>query len=172
MAALDAQNTSDGDAVPPAWSSPVLKTKNLWAANDGVWLRGLEARYEAWRLRTEATSTIPSVLHQIWLGPRPPPAELERRAAAFAALHPTWTRTLWRDGDVAAFGLANAAAFRAARNWGEKSDIARYEILLRHGGVYADCDFEFLRPLDGLVATCDAFVGFSNVRSPRGNRTI
>ena len=43
---------------------------------------------------------------------------------------------LWRDADARAFGLENAAAFAAARNEGARSDVLRYEVLWREGGVY------------------------------------
>ena len=46
----------------------------------------------------------------------------------------------------------------------EKSDILRYAILLRDGGVYADTDFECLRSLDLLHdrLNCALYVGLSN----------
>jgi mannosyltransferase OCH1-like enzyme len=43
------------------------------------------------------------------------------------------------------------AAFDRASNFGEKSDIWRYEILFRLGGVYVDTDFECVRPFDSLL---------------------
>lgn len=65
--------------------------------------------------------------------------------------HPRWDVQIWDDARVEAAGLENAAAFRNAPNWGEKSDIARYEILFRHGGVYVDCDMVCLAPIDPLI---------------------
>ena len=32
-----------------------------------------------------------------------------------------------------------------------RSDLARYDILWRYGGVYVDCDLEALRPIDDLL---------------------
>lgn len=47
-------------------------------------------------------------------------------------------------------------AFDAAKNYGEKSDILRYEILFVYGGVYADVDVECLQPFDALAEVCVA----------------
>lgn len=41
-------------------------------------------------------------------------------------------------------------AFDAATNFGEKSDILRYEILEKHGGVYADVDVACVQAFDSL----------------------
>jgi len=42
----------------------------------------------------------------------------------------------------------------------EHSDLLRYEILRRHGGVYVDTDVECLRPIDELLTGVVAFAGF------------
>jgi hypothetical protein len=42
-------------------------------------------------------------------------------------------------------------AFQEASNYGEKSDILRYEILERHGGVYVDVDMQCLQAFDRMV---------------------
>lgn len=57
---------------------------------------------------------------------------------------------LWGDADVEEFGLENREAYDAAGNFGEKSDILRYEVC----GVWclaASC-FYFFGGLIDLVA--------------------
>lgn len=39
-----------------------------------------------------------------------------------------WEAKLWTDEDVDGFGLENRAAYDAAGNFGQKSDILRYEV--------------------------------------------
>jgi hypothetical protein len=63
--------------------------------------------------------------------------------------HPAWEYTLWDDANRPA--LINEDAFAAAPSWAMKADILRYELLLVHGGVYVDADFECHRPLEALV---------------------
>lgn len=43
-----------------------------------------------------------------------------------------------------------------------KSDILRYEILYRFGGVYVDTDYECVGSLDALILNCNLFAGFSH----------
>lgn len=58
-------------------------------------------------------------------------------------------------------GLAydNKQFYDAAINYGEKSDILKWEIVYRFGGVYVDTDFECLRPLDHYNHTFDLYTG-------------
>ncbi|KAJ0411671.1 hypothetical protein ATCC90586_002055 [Pythium insidiosum] len=79
---------------------------------------------------------------------------------------------LWRDEDVLQFKLQNQAAYDAAPNFGEKADIARYEILERVGGVYADVDVECLRPLDELLSRFDFVAGVSNTSCVEINNAV
>jgi mannosyltransferase OCH1-like enzyme len=71
--------------------------------------------------------------------------------------HPDWTYILWTDKEIAEFGLVNKKLFDSARNWGQKSDIARYEILCRMGGLYIDTDFECLKSFDILHDSLDFY---------------
>jgi len=47
--------------------------------------------------------------------------------------------------------------YDATDNYGVKSDIARYEIIYRYGGVYVDLDFECLSSLDIFHHTYDFY---------------
>ncbi len=55
--------------------------------------------------------------------------------------------------------LHNKSIFDAAENLAEKSDILRYELLYRLGGVYVDTDFECIKPLDILNHCYDFYCG-------------
>jgi mannosyltransferase OCH1-like enzyme len=71
---------------------------------------------------------------------------------------------VWTDDDAPCFPFINRRAFDDAQNYGEKSDIWRYEILYRHGGVYADTDFECLKPFDDLHKTCEFYAGVGQMK--------
>ncbi|MFC5720465.1 glycosyltransferase [Streptomyces gamaensis] len=101
--------------------------------------------------------TLPQILHQVWLG-GPMPERLRRYTRTWLRHHPCWDYRLWRERDIEPL-LRNRAAYDAASSWSEKSDVARYEILLRYGGIYADTDFECLRSLDELLNGVNAFAG-------------
>jgi len=104
---------------------------------------------------------IPRVFHRIWLGP-PMPEAYERHWGHFAELHPGWEFRTWVDADLD--WLANRDLFDQQPEMTAKADVARYEVLLKHGGVYVDCDTEPLRPFDDLLAH-RAFAGYEDQRS-------
>jgi mannosyltransferase OCH1-like enzyme len=103
---------------------------------------------------------IPHVVHHIWLGD-PMPVHLERYIETWEEHHPDWDHRLWTHFE----GLRNQNLYDRA---GEitphvgqfRADIARYEILYEHGGVYVDCDFECLRPLDNLISGIGCFAAW------------
>lgn len=114
---------------------------------------------------------IPRIIHQVWVGP-PMPADLADYCAGWRSLHagPAWEYRLWQDEDLETFRLRNRALYdRAAEiapghEGAFKADIARYEILLRHGGIYLDCDIEACKPLDPLIAA--GFEAFATWERP------
>ncbi len=104
------------------------------------------------------TTKIPKIIHQIWLG-SPFPEKYRGFQASWQQQHPDWEYKLWTDAELATFPMKNRALYDAAKNYGEKSDIARYEILYTYGGLYVDTDFECLRSFDPLHNCYDFYVG-------------
>ena len=96
---------------------------------------------------------IPKTVHLIWLGPNKPPAIFKNCLASIEEHMPTWTCKIWTDTDVESFNLVNQRYYDEESNYGAKSDIFRYEILYRYGGVYLDVDIVLLKPLDILHHT-------------------
>lgn len=92
-------------------------------------------------------SMIPRILHQIWLGPVEPPwtwMDTWRR------MHPGWQYHLWREGNLPG-DLPVLDLLPRAANLAGQSDILRYALLERLGGVYVDADSICLKPLDRLL---------------------
>lgn len=109
---------------------------------------------------------IPRTIHRIWVGGTEP-EWTSRLGATWAAHHPDWTVRQWTDASVGElFPLRNQAIYDAAhelfpRHVGQlRSDLLRYEILHRFGGLYIDADFEALRPLDTLIDGATAFAAW------------
>ena len=69
----------------------------------------------------------------------------------WAELNPGWTLREWGEGDLE--WLRNRELFRrlADTSRAAQADVARYEVLLREGGLYVDTDVEPLRPLGDLL---------------------
>lgn len=104
---------------------------------------------------------IPRVVHHIWVGD-PMPERLHGYVSSWREMHPDWQHVLWLGFD----DLDNQRLYDRAEeitpHVGQlRSDLARYEVLWRHGGVYVDCDVEALRPIDDLLDV-DAFAGWES----------
>lgn len=108
---------------------------------------------------------IPKIIHFIWLG-SPLPEKTKVFIQTWRKLHPSWKIKVWTDADVKAFRMQNQKAFDKAKNWGEKSDIWRYEILYRMGGTYVDCDFECVKAFDEIHKNCEFFAGICYAEKP------
>lgn len=81
---------------------------------------------------------------------------------AWRRLHPEWSIKVWTERDLG--WLENSGPFRDARSIvpddavGQfQADIARYEIILREGGFYADVDTRPVRPIDDSVLNHESF---------------
>jgi mannosyltransferase OCH1-like enzyme len=127
---------------------------------DGIdhwqWLSDRFDRFIAGPAR--ANETIPRIIHQIWIGGRLP-AAYRAWSQSWRVLNKDWEYNLWDLRSIIQLGLTNERSFRESPSFGVKSDIARYEILKKFGGVYADTDFECLRPMDEIVERCTFFAG-------------
>lgn len=64
-------------------------------------------------------------------------------------LHPDWEHRLWNFHNLPE--IQNQDLFDAATSYATKTDILRYELMHRYGGVYADFDVEPLKPFDPLL---------------------
>jgi predicted SAM-dependent methyltransferase len=105
---------------------------------------------------TKLGNKIPKILHQIWIGPLPPPTELMN---TWKEKHPDWEYRLWTDEKN---HWENQAKIDAMPEWNGKADIMRYEILEKHGGVLVDADSECVQPLDDSFLEHEAFACWEN----------
>ncbi len=101
---------------------------------------------------------IPHVVHRIWLGPDPLPEEFRRYGETWARHHPEWEMRLWTDEDIR--GSQWEEMLARGRHQAERSDVLRYHLLCRHGGVYVDTDFECLRSIEPLLEGLEAFSAY------------
>ncbi|HWT26226.1 MAG TPA: glycosyltransferase, partial [Solirubrobacteraceae bacterium] len=113
---------------------------------------------------------IPRVFHRIWLGDAELPEEYRRYGESWARHHPEWEMRLWTEREIAELESARPEAKDTRRHPAERSDLLRYEILHRFGGVYIDTDMECLKPIDPLLEGVGFFAG--KVRGDRLNNAI
>lgn len=88
---------------------------------------------------------IPKIIHYCWFGGAPKSEVIEKCIASWKKYCPEWEIKEWNETnyDVNAHPFTKTAY--EAKKWAFVSDVARLEILLKHGGVYLDCDVEVLR---------------------------
>ncbi len=124
--------------------------------------------------------SIPKVIHQIWLGPKPIPQQFLEWSDTWRQHHPEWEYKLWREADIAdlvpEMKMPELFELKGV-NPGVSSDVLRYEIMRQCGGMYVDFDFQCLRPvgkllLDGCLHYADVHVseaGVAWIASPSGH---
>lgn len=128
---------------------------------------------------------IPKVIHFIWLGPNPFPAESVENVRSWIAKHPGWVVKFWTDRErplpcngmqkcfVKNFKFSRLAnCYKESRNEGEKSDLLRFEILLQQGGIYVDHDASCLKSFDSLHRGYDFYCGLETPHPPFVHRSI
>lgn len=110
--------------------------------------------------------SIPRLFHRVWLDDDdtdPIPDEFEFYWRRLKELHPGGKFVTWRKtADL--WWMRNREPFEAATTHAGRSDVARYEIVARFGGVYLDTDVEPLQPFDELLVDDRPFAGWEDSR--------
>ena len=156
--------------------------------NDIAFLRFAQQIYEKYKdaqFTTTGSYKIPPVIHFIWLGPKHFPPQSVENVRTWIAQNPGWKVKLWTDRDrmppcegmelmhVKDFSFcALGRQFDESENWGEKSDILRYEILFQEGGVYVDHDANCLQSFTGMHKGYDFYCGLEAPHEPFVGRNI
>ncbi|MDR3550085.1 MAG: glycosyltransferase [Candidatus Babeliales bacterium] len=126
--------------------------------------RDLYNKHKPSRVTPSQTLKIPKIIHQIWIG-NSVPSEFKEFQASCKRYHPDWEYRLWTQDDIPALHMRNDHLVRRSRNPGEISDLMRYEILYRYGGVYLDFDCECLQSLEALHYLYDFYIGIQPLDS-------
>lgn len=91
--------------------------------------------------------TIPPIIHQIWLGEKPPSTIQEMMntfAIDYLNKYKGFRYILWDDAKLKNLKMINRHLFDQETRYDCKSDIARLEILNQFGGFYIDADTVWL----------------------------
>ena len=109
-----------------------------------------------------SSQAIPKIIHQTWKS-NVVPRRLRRYQESWRHHHPGWEYRFWDDEANEALIAEHYPEFwdhyRRVTPAILKVDLVRLAYLHRHGGVYADLDYEVIRPLDDLFNTSCAIVG-------------
>jgi mannosyltransferase OCH1-like enzyme len=97
---------------------------------------------------------IPKKIHLIWLGGEVP-GKFQVLVDRIKSINSDYEIKEWNDSNID-FELINQNLFNNTQNLGAKSDILRFEVLNRYGGVYMDYDFYQVKNFDSVL-DCDFF---------------
>ena len=98
---------------------------------------------------------IPKIFHRIWLGSKPMPENFVRWGKTWLEQHPDWHMLEWNENNLPETRYPEL--IKKCCHLSQQSNIYRYEILLRFGGVYIDTDFECNRNIEEILKHVEAF---------------
>lgn len=118
-------------------------------------------------LVVQRRSGFPKILYQTWKSKLVIPPRFHYWRQTWLHHHPQWKHFFWDDTDNRDFIRLNFPWFLKRYDAYDMNikrvDSVRYFFLYNFGGVYADLDFESLRPLDLLLdqyaSRCDVLLG-------------
>jgi hypothetical protein len=109
---------------------------------------------------SNSSPIIPKVIHQLWISNSPIPQNFKYYLETWKENHPDWIIKVWTEQDIIKENFPSMDLYWLARSYAERSDIARYEILYRYGGLYIDTDIECFANFDDLHHKYDFYTNF------------
>jgi len=107
-------------------------------------------------------SGVPRIIHQSWKTLEIPET-LRGYVASWLRQHPKWEYRFWSDTDCRELiRLANPGFLAVYDGYEQgvlRADASRYHMLKVFGGVYADLDFEALRPIEPILGNSTLVLG-------------
>jgi mannosyltransferase OCH1-like enzyme len=113
---------------------------------------------------------IPKLIHQIHMG-NSSLNEFELAwQESWREYNPDFEHVFWQDEDVDQFlttmSEENQKIFHSCKTFSEKSDVLRFEIVNKFGGIYCDTDFECLKPIAPFIKDRDFVICRQNPHGP------
>tara|TARA_B110001450_G_scaffold179923_2_gene168103 strand:+ start:4520 stop:5974 length:1455 start_codon:yes stop_codon:yes gene_type:complete len=108
-------------------------------------------------------SNIPKIIHQIWIGDKPPPTKFmdswknKHEPEGFEYIR-------WTEQELMKRGFTSQLQDKvdSMEEINGKADILRWEILYEYGGFFTDADAYCLESISYLLNTYKAFAGYEN----------
>lgn len=111
--------------------------------------------------------TIPKIIHQLWIGPKPAPIKLMN---TWKEKHPDFEYIYWNESEFEKRGIK----FECQKEIDEieeingKADIIRWELLYKYGGVFIDADSICIEPFDEELMKKPCFAGWEQEKVRNG----
>lgn len=108
-------------------------------------------------------SKIPKIIHQLWIGPKPPPTKFmdtwkdKHEPEGFEYIR-------WTEQEINKRGFQSKLMDKVneMEEINGKADILRWELLYEYGGFFVDADAFCIEPVTYLIEKYKAFVGYEN----------
>ncbi len=105
--------------------------------------------------------SIPKKIHYIWLGGNPLPKIAEKCMASWQKYCPDYEIKRWDESNLNIDCCEYCRQAYDAKKYAFASDVLRFDILYKEGGIYVDIDVEFLKSLDEFLNS-KMFSGFES----------
>jgi hypothetical protein len=115
-------------------------------------------------VKPASKALVPKILHYVWFGSKMP-ANYQYFLKTCRDHHPGWQIKIWNEEDILKENFENIDLYWRAQGYSERSDIARYEILRKYGGIYLDTDVECYKSFEDLIYLYDFFAGIITFNS-------
>jgi glycosyltransferase involved in cell wall biosynthesis len=111
--------------------------------------------------------SIPKIIHQLWIGNKPPPTNLMN---TWKNKHPEYEYIYWNEEEIIKrnFQFKCHEKIKLINEINGKADIMRWEILYQYGGIFIDADSICIEPLDDFFLENTGFASFENEECRNG----
>ena len=141
--------------LQPAYRQRAREIGARIAAEDGLAQACDEIESRFFAPTTPPGQTIPKIIHQTWKT-NEIPAQWQAYQQSWQQHHPDWQYRLWTDDELRDLVAREYSwLLPIYDNYSDpimRVDAARYVLLHRYGGIYADMDYECLRSFAPLLA--------------------
>jgi mannosyltransferase OCH1-like enzyme len=113
------------------------------------------------------TESIPRIIHQIWIGPKPAPTKF---MDTWKDKHPEFEYIRWTEKEMKKRGFVSNCQNRIdeMEELNGKADIIRWEILYKYGGYFFDADSICIEPIDEVLMKTICFAGWEQEQVREG----
>ena len=105
---------------------------------------------------------IPKVIHYCWFGGNPLPKSALKCIASWKKFLPDYEIKEWNESNFDVNMMPYTREAYELKKYAYVSDVARFLVLYREGGVYFDTDVEVVKPMDDIIAA-GAFMGIEDL---------
>ena len=108
-------------------------------------------------------SNIPKIIHQLWIGPKPPPTKfMDTWKNIHEPLGFQYIR--WTEAELNKRGFKTQLGDKIndMNEINGKADIIRWELLYEYGGIFVDADSICIEPFTDLLSLNKSFAGYEN----------